>query len=147
MKDFPFFASLHSVLASRPSAVPPAITTGTGPAGRQTLYLQPPTQPPSTQGMDQAEDCGSLAPELPAAHAALTEDQSSQPLSAAASTAPVASSRSFGTPVTTNQLNSAPRRGPRASTLSQTVLNNAKARITKLPPKRSFEDKIIELQE
>ena len=144
MKDFPFFASLHSVLASRPSAVPPAITTGTGPAGRQTLYLQPPTQPPSTQGSDQAEDGGLLAPELPATRATSTEDQSSQPLMAAAL---VASSRSFGTPVTTNQLNSAPRRGPRASTLSQTVLDNAKARIAKLPLKRSFEDTIIALQE
>ncbi|KAF8158492.1 hypothetical protein B0H34DRAFT_656571 [Crassisporium funariophilum] len=40
-----------------------------------------------------------------------------------------------------------PQRGPRTSTLSQAMIENAKAKIKKLPQKRSFEDRILEIQE
>ncbi|KAJ7184067.1 hypothetical protein C8R46DRAFT_882667 [Mycena filopes] len=46
-KDFPFFAELHKFLSTRPNVVPPVITTGTGPRGRQVIHNQ--QAEPSTQ--------------------------------------------------------------------------------------------------
>lgn len=42
MSKFPFFPRLHQLLCTRPNSIPPAITTGIGPAGREVVYLQPP---------------------------------------------------------------------------------------------------------
>ena len=44
-KGFPWFGELHRILSSRPNIIPPAIVTGIGPAGRETIYNNPP--PPS----------------------------------------------------------------------------------------------------
>ncbi|KAF8154477.1 hypothetical protein B0H34DRAFT_661199 [Crassisporium funariophilum] len=40
-----------------------------------------------------------------------------------------------------------PQQGPQTSTLSQAMIENAKAKIKKLLQKRSFEDRILEIQE
>ena len=40
-KDFHYFPELHQLWAACPNVNPPAITTGVGPHGRSTLYIQP----------------------------------------------------------------------------------------------------------
>lgn len=46
---FPFFGTLHRLLASRPNITPPSVTTGASPFGRQILHLQPIAKPTTTQ--------------------------------------------------------------------------------------------------
>lgn len=50
--EFPFFPRLHRLYCTRPNSTPPAITTGVGPDGRSTVYLQP----RGSKGVEDDED-------------------------------------------------------------------------------------------
>jgi len=129
-KKFPFFPRLHAILATRPNATPIAVTTGVGPAGRQTLHLQPPSQNTQTVAdrlSEPQED---------------SDDRSANVTDHVAVPTPTprqAPERAFGTPYTNRQ-------APRPSTLSQVAIDKARAMVKKIPQKRSFEDDIISLQ-
>ncbi|KAJ7197872.1 hypothetical protein C8J57DRAFT_479770, partial [Mycena rebaudengoi] len=41
-EDFPYFAELHKFLCTRPNIIPPVVTTGVGPLGRQVVHHQQP---------------------------------------------------------------------------------------------------------
>ena len=41
-KEFIFFPALHRIFASRPNVTPIVITTGVGPHGPKTTWIQPP---------------------------------------------------------------------------------------------------------
>lgn len=41
MVEFLLFARLHAIFATRPNVTPPAVITGVGPHGRQTIHYQP----------------------------------------------------------------------------------------------------------
>ena len=40
---YPYFSRLHRLLSSRPNVTPICLTTGVGPAGPQTTFVQPPS--------------------------------------------------------------------------------------------------------
>lgn len=41
-REFIFFPTLHRIFASRPNVTPVVITTGVGPQGPKTVWIQPP---------------------------------------------------------------------------------------------------------
>ncbi|RXW14813.1 hypothetical protein EST38_g11039 [Candolleomyces aberdarensis] len=130
---FPFFATMHRFLASRPNAVPPAITTGVGPDGRRILHLQASQNTASTH---------SAPPPIPdhLIDPALRNTVASQAI-------PVVNSGS----VDTNKENAPPavaeplKRGPKPSTFDAAKhVQNAKKNLKAIPKKRSLEDVLLE---
>ena len=130
-QKFPFFPRLHAILATRPNATPIAVTTGVGPSGRQTLYLQPPSQDAETVADQPLEPFEPFIDHPANPVTVSTPPQAPEP------------SRAFGTPRTNQQ---PLQKAPHSSTLSQTAIDKARATVKKVPQKRSFEDEIISLQ-
>jgi hypothetical protein len=144
-KYFRYFPELHQLWATRPNVNPPAITTGVGPHGRSTLYIQP------------LDDCN-IDPALRdppvnfsrsfGTNTTNTVPQASLPIPFTQSnTLPsTPASRSSVESGTSNE-NETPSATPRPKSYLDEALAKARASIKKIPQKWSFEDRIIELQE
>ena len=143
-KDFRYFPELHQLWAAHPNVNPPAITTGVGPHGGSTLYIQPLDNsnidpalrdPPVNFRCSFGTDTTDTVPQAPLP--ALFTQSNTLP----------------STP--TSRLSSQPRIGNENETPSvshpKSYLDEALAKahtsIKKIPQKWSFEDHIIELQE
>ncbi|KAJ7081235.1 hypothetical protein C8R44DRAFT_653212, partial [Mycena epipterygia] len=67
-QEFPFFPRLHQIFATRPNVTPIAITTGVGPRGPSTLYVQPPDEsftPAQVAQINTLQDALNLAAAYP----------------------------------------------------------------------------------
>ena len=143
-KDFCYFPELHQLWATCPNVNPPAITTGVGPQGRSTLYIQP---------LDNSNiDPALQDPPVNFSHSFSTNTTNTVPQ--APLPAPFTQSNTLpSTP--TSCLSSQPRMGNENETPSVShpksyldeALVNTHTSMKKIPQKRSFEDCIIELQE
>ncbi|KAJ7037114.1 hypothetical protein C8F04DRAFT_953193, partial [Mycena alexandri] len=133
-KDFPYFSELHKFLSTRPNVVPPVITTGTGPRGRQVVHNQQ-AGPPTQNSVDDSQIDPALR-NMPAQTIPLRmddpEDHGLSPSSRA---------------VRTNNRIRQQVKGPQPSTFGTDLSNameRARGSIKSIPKKRSLEDVIIE---
>jgi hypothetical protein len=150
-KDFPYFAALHEFLSTRPNIVPPVITTGTGPRGRQVVHNQPLEPPAASQGFDESNidpyllNRVATPPPRPAGETNGSDDPNSSPLRLIRTNNRVRAQQTpqTGTPVTVPK----PVKGPKASTFGTDLTNameKARGNLKNIPKKRSLEDVIIE---
>ena len=143
-KDLCYLPELHQLWATHPNVNPPAITTAVGPHGRSTLYIQP---------LDNSNINPALRdPPVNFSHSFSTNTTNTllqAPL-------PALFTQSNTLPSTpTSHSSSQPRMGNENETPSvshpKSYLDEALAKahtsIKKIPPKWSYEDCIIELQE
>lgn len=145
VREFRFFPRLHCMYAARPNIVPIAITTGVGPSGPRTQWIQRPDTP-SDNVIDPA----------------LLEDNLNDlniPDSLPSSSPPPSSqqSRAFGTDHTNTVPPSTPApslrndgentlsRPPKPSSASCQKLDGIKATISMVPKKRTLTDAVIEM--
>lgn len=136
-KDFPFFPTLHRILATRPNVNPIVVTTALGPQGMKTVWYQPPN--------------GSIPDDLIDPVLLAQSHTSNTPAPAPA--------RSFGGNVTntvaqgsqaSSVVSQAPstggNRAPKSSTASREALESARQLISKVPKKRSLGDTMLQIQ-
>ncbi|KAJ3546402.1 hypothetical protein NMY22_g2071 [Coprinellus aureogranulatus] len=149
-KRWPFFATMHSYMCTRPSAVPPAITTGVGPQGRSVLHLQQSHGiPPSSTNTEIPIDPALLALEPPAPVAETGKDPAMATPGEAADT-PATPKPQAPPPPAPEKENTKPaatesvRRGPKPSTFdAEKHVKNAKQALKAMAPKRTFEDVLM----
>ncbi|KAJ6490553.1 hypothetical protein DFH09DRAFT_1377302 [Mycena vulgaris] len=124
-----YFSALHRFLSARSNIIPPVITTGVGPHGRQVLHLQPPAQ--SQSFVDANIDPTLQNPATPEHTRSLSPDPPSSPI------------RISSSPLVPAPKSSRDRVTSTASTFQRAV---AKAKAHHRPSKKSFEDNLVEMQ-
>ncbi|KAG6809091.1 hypothetical protein H0H93_016119, partial [Arthromyces matolae] len=132
VRDFEFFPRLHNLYAARPNVVPIAITTGVGPRGSETIWVQPP---------DSAID-----PEIHAISAVQRKAMAEAPVHA--QPLPLSSERSFGSDQTNLPSTPSPpsSQRPKASTQVRESVKKANiASIKMIPKKRNVMDSILDM--
>jgi hypothetical protein len=151
-KEFKFFLHLHWIFGARPNVTPIVITTGLGPQGMKKVWYQPPDD---INPSEIHEHNGSLQTE---GNTPSTPQTPAQPVH-----------RGFGVDLTTTMVNvsrspastPAPNHSisekenqntvrklcaPKASVLSQEVLNKARLNIQRVPQKRTLIDTMLDMQ-
>ncbi|KAJ6495005.1 hypothetical protein DFH09DRAFT_350241 [Mycena vulgaris] len=140
-QKFPYFPDLHKFLGARSNIIPPVLTTGIGPEGRKVVHLQPPigTEAHGTEFFDEANIDPSLLsrPSTPERGSPTPERRS-----------PTA------TPVSSQiQIESSPLVPPPKSSRGKTAVKTStfhsiveKAKANFRPPKKSFEDNLVDIQ-
>ncbi len=169
-----YFPNLHRIYATRPNVVPPVVTTGIGPRGREILYLQDPNAGITPEAHGGTADL----PDVPIDPRLLNMPEPITPSAGRLSPAPFSRASSFDIPSTpvlvrsfgTEMVNTAPaattlstsdstassaspsivstpsKRAPKPSHLSDEALSKAKASIQVVPRKRSLEEQIFDIQ-
>jgi hypothetical protein len=140
-EEFPFFPTLHRILASRPNVTPIVITTALGLQGSKTVWYQPPDRNTVT------DDNSNIDPQL-----------LNEPTTTVAPPTPQRE-RSFGNdagglvnanPQGPNAMKTrtpGPQRGPKPSSVSREAIENSSSKaVSKLPQKRSLADTLMEIQ-
>lgn len=145
MREFRFFPRLHYLYGARPNVVPIAVTTGIGPDGPRTQWIQRP-DPISDEVIDPTlrddNPNGSDAPGSPV-------DPPSSPMLSQ-------QTRAFGsdqtnaipatpTPRSQNDSVNSSSRPPKPSNASRQKLDSIKAGISMVPKKRTLTDAVIEM--
>jgi hypothetical protein len=151
-KDFPYFAALHQFLSTRPNIVPPVITTGTGPRGRQVVHNQPVEPLVAAQGFDESTiDPYLLNRSATPPPGSFSQTGGSEDLDVSPSRLISTNSRirAQQTPQTGNGQGAAPKsvKGPKPSTFGTDLTNameKARSNLKHVPKKRSLEDVIME---
>jgi hypothetical protein len=128
---------MHS---SRPNTVPPAVTTGVGPEGRQVVHFKAPLLKPAHTITDDQID-----PRLICSSQALLS-----PVPATMHATPFTPITNMASAPTVDKENvpqsSATRQGPKASSFKLAeMVETARANIKKIPAKRSFEEMMVDL--
>jgi hypothetical protein len=133
-EEFPFFPTLHRILASRPNITPIVITTALGPQGPKTVWYQPPDNNGNT------DDNRNIDPQL-----------LNEPATVQVAPPTPQRERSFGNDVgglvnAKKMRTPGPQHGPKPSSASREAIENAYKTISKLPQKRSLADTLMEIQ-
>ncbi|KAF4591307.1 hypothetical protein EYR40_009910 [Pleurotus pulmonarius] len=169
-----YFPNLHRIYATRPNVVPPVVTTGLRPRGREILYLQDPNAGITPEAHGSTADL----PDIPIDPRLLNMPEPVTSSAGRLSPAPLSRASSFDIPSTpvlvhsfgTEMVNTAPaattsstsdstaslaspsimstpsKRAPKPSHLSDEALSKAKASIQVVPRKRSLEEQIFDIQ-
>ena len=153
---FKFFPSLHRIFSTRPSVIPPAVTTGVGPQGRKVTYFQPPSGIGHIIDPALLSEGPPLPPHLTVFGNDVTNIQQPQPPSFVRSPSPP----DFSTPLSRtpsptpvydentqppSQPPSSRKHGPKPSIFSNAAIDKARTSIKLLPKKRTFEESIIDI--
>lgn len=150
LQKFPFYPRLHLLLSERPNVVPPMITTGTGPDGRETVFSQPVPQvggeaPASQQPapLGPRPSLANIDPTLHDVNVNNVQQSAVRPPAPPSSSAPSQENQ----PPPSQQ-----KTGPKASTIStagkeKLALAVEKANIKTIPAKRTIEDRLYETQQ
>jgi hypothetical protein len=148
--EFEFFPRMHAMLASRPNVNPPAITTGVGPHGRNTVFIQPPE---GVSNESSADDDGSVTGDDTTfqQYRTLLDALNNAPKPTVPAARPLSPAHSPPNSPThsqpANDKENVPPSTPRnaASSLAKTLLDKAKSTIRKAPPKPTLEESLIRI--
>lgn len=154
--EWKFFPRMHKLLATKPNAIPPVITTGVGPAGRKVRFFQ---APDGTTMASQSESA-----DVQHGYATMLEVLASAQRAAAAAGQPLSHSapgdEEFGGGADMDDVaTSAPRgavlapvrnthttpKANAAAAAAKLLVEKAKSTIKKIPPKASLEDTLMKL--
>ena len=151
---FKFFPSLHRIFSTRPSVIPPAVTTGIGPQGRKVTYFQPP------DGVGHIIDPSLLTegpPQPPhlwvfSSNITNMRPPQSPPFVQSASLPAFSTPSHAPSPIPIGDKNAEPpsqpppqKHGPKPSLFSDAAMDKARASIKLLPKKHTFEESIIDI--
>ncbi|KAJ7238943.1 hypothetical protein C8J57DRAFT_1478547 [Mycena rebaudengoi] len=150
MNEFPFFATFHRLVSTRPNVNPPVIITGVGPGGRRITHIQPPSAPSHEPFPDHLID--------PSLHGRVATPLLQSPRSVRSGTpisweaTPTKSARrplqildkENKPPQTEKKKNKVKMES--SPNLSHAILA-ARASVSKVPAKRSFEEMLVSMHE
>jgi hypothetical protein len=154
--EFEFFPRMHKMLSARPNINPPIITTGVGPQGRHSIYLQPPEG-----GIHQFEDTHPAQAQPFSdvnANLELSEEQRQRQYCTFIDVINAANAAQVAPPPPVQQLihshssaeiENIPPATPKntAASMAKVLMDKAKSNIKKLPPKASLEETLVKLSQ
>ena len=133
---------MHAMLATRPNAIPPAVTTGCGPNGRKTIYYQAPEVGAPAPEADTNADGRNpqYRTMLDAIEAAKAAQHVANPV-----TEPLLATSSMDT--VADKENRPPMTPKPTSTASmaKALVDKVKSNVKKVAPRPSLEDMLIKL--
>ncbi|KAF9237945.1 hypothetical protein BU15DRAFT_62796 [Melanogaster broomeanus] len=147
--QFPFFPELHRIWAAKPNKNPIAITTGVGPGGKKTLYMQPLASPKTTdpiargEGDDAFEFTELQYSEIWTLQDALNIAKTRQNTTPSLETDGGKENLATSWPSSQPALSTLQHTAPKSSSLSQDSISKAKDHIQKVPKKRTIEDTLM----
>ncbi|KAK7442942.1 hypothetical protein VKT23_015886 [Stygiomarasmius scandens] len=148
-KDWPFFPELWKIWSTKPNLVPICVTTGVGPRGQQTVFIQSQTGTSTTTPLGSSTAANAEQSELASLHHTIS-DSVIDPVLRQQSTSLVPPATPHASNISTASKENTPvssgRHGPKPSSFAALGASGSADKVpSQTPQKRGYEDTLIDM--